>query len=179
MLEVRSRRRLEEMEAAICRAAQRHGASILAVSHVGRVVREEGRFHDALTFTVCHPVLYETLLAAEPRFAALLPCRIAARSDGHGVTLETVAPRELCRLLDRTDLEGLAYPLESMLRGTMEDAALPARAAVASAQGGTWSGPGAVETQMSMHGTVAQRIDCRGTKVEDLAGTGQQDSPGG
>lgn len=41
------------------------------------------------------------------------------------------------------------------------------------------SGIGATEEQMDIRGTVPQRIDRKGTKVEDLAGTGQQDSPGG
>jgi hypothetical protein len=41
------------------------------------------------------------------------------------------------------------------------------------------SGVGATEDQMDSRATVPQRIDCHGTKVEDLAGTGQQDSPGG
>ena len=41
------------------------------------------------------------------------------------------------------------------------------------------SGVGATEDQMDSRATVPQRIDSHGTKVEDLAGTGQQDSPGG
>ena len=41
------------------------------------------------------------------------------------------------------------------------------------------SGIGATEDQMDMHGTVPQRTDRIGTKIEDLAGTGEQDSPGG
>jgi len=38
---------------------------------------------------------------------------------------------------------------------------------------------GATEDQMNAQGTVPQRVDSHGTKVEDLAGTGEQDSPGG
>jgi hypothetical protein len=38
---------------------------------------------------------------------------------------------------------------------------------------------GATEDQMDARATIPQRIDSHGTKVEDLAGTGQQDSPGG
>jgi glycerol dehydrogenase len=38
---------------------------------------------------------------------------------------------------------------------------------------------GATEEQMNARGTVPQRIDKLGSKVEDLAGTGQQDAPGG
>ena len=41
------------------------------------------------------------------------------------------------------------------------------------------SGIGATEQQMDLRNTVPQRIDNAGTKVEDLAGTGEQDSPGG
>jgi len=41
------------------------------------------------------------------------------------------------------------------------------------------SGVGATEDQMDARGTIPQRIDRIGTKVEDLAGTGQHDSPGG
>ena len=41
------------------------------------------------------------------------------------------------------------------------------------------SGIGATEQQVDMKDTVPQRIDQKGTKVEDLAGTGEQDSPGG
>jgi hypothetical protein len=35
------------------------------------------------------------------------------------------------------------------------------------------------EEQVDMKDTVPQRIDNKGTKVEDVAGTGEQDSKGG
>jgi len=41
------------------------------------------------------------------------------------------------------------------------------------------SGIGATEDQMNTRGTVPQRIDRLGTKVEDLAGCGGHDSKGG
>ncbi len=41
------------------------------------------------------------------------------------------------------------------------------------------SGIGATEQQVDLRDTVPQRIDKVGTKIEDLAGTGEQDSPGG
>ena len=41
------------------------------------------------------------------------------------------------------------------------------------------SGIGATEEQMDARDTIPQRIDRKGTKIEDLAGTGQVDSPGG
>jgi hypothetical protein len=41
------------------------------------------------------------------------------------------------------------------------------------------SGIGATEDQMDMRGTIPQRTDKIGTKIEDLAGTGDIDSSGG
>ncbi len=41
------------------------------------------------------------------------------------------------------------------------------------------SGIGATEDQMDIRGTIPQRIDRKGSKIEDLAGTGEHDSSGG
>jgi len=59
----------------------------------------------------------------------------------------------------------------------METAAEPQKDPKTSQQ--KLSGIGATENQMNTQGTVPQRVDSHGTKVEDLAGTGEQDSPGG
>jgi hypothetical protein len=59
----------------------------------------------------------------------------------------------------------------------MDPAAEPEKAPKTSEQ--KLSGIGATEDQMNSQGTVPQRVDSHGTKVEDLAGTGEQDSPGG
>jgi hypothetical protein len=45
--------------------------------------------------------------------------------------------------------------------------------------GATDSSVGATENEMSMSGTLPQKIDKLGTKVEDLGGTGEHDSQGG
>jgi hypothetical protein len=41
------------------------------------------------------------------------------------------------------------------------------------------SGTGPTEEQVDMQATIGQHIDKNSTKVEDEAGTGQIDSPGG
>ncbi len=41
------------------------------------------------------------------------------------------------------------------------------------------SGIGATEDQMDIRGAIPQRVDRRGTKIEDEAGTGEHDSAGG
>jgi Domain of unknown function (DUF4342) len=44
---------------------------------------------------------------------------------------------------------------------------------------GTGSNMGATENEVNMRDTVAQHSDRKGTKLEDLAGTGEHDSQGG
>ena len=57
----------------------------------------------------------------------------------------------------------------------------PATAAAThgAAPGAQGSSMGATDDQVNMTNTVGQRIDRKGTKLEDLAGTGEHDSPGG
>ncbi len=41
------------------------------------------------------------------------------------------------------------------------------------------SGIGATEEQMDIRGAIPQRIDRKGSKIEDMAGTGEHDGSGG
>ena len=59
------------------------------------------------------------------------------------------------------------------------DRTAPASAPPSAASARAGSGIGATEEQVDMKGTVAQRIDARGTKVEDLGGVGEHDAKGG
>ena len=107
-----------------------------------------------------------------------IPCRVTAFRHGKGVTLETISPKHFCRHLNRPDLERLAAPLETLLRELMEEAAqTPGEHPHPYHLAGALLG--AREGQVSMRASIPQRIDCHGTKVEDLAGTGKIDAPGG
>jgi uncharacterized protein (DUF302 family) len=181
MIQVPSARRLEDVGAALCASAQHHGAAVLAITHLGKLIQTgaQAPSHDAVVYTICQSELYSALLTADIRFAAFLPCRISAIGQPSGVMLETLSPKQFCALIHRTDLERLVAPLETLLRDLMEDAAQPARFAVTAASVSTAHSPGAVETQVSHHGAIPQRVDCHGTKLEDIAGTGKMDAPGG
>jgi uncharacterized protein (DUF302 family) len=181
MLQVKSGHKVEEVEAILRRAAQNHEASILAVSHLGNLLREhqlKGSL-DVMSFTICQPDLYAALLAADVRFAALVPCRIAVSSTPDGSLMEAISPKDFCHLINRPDLERLAAPLEAALRGMMEDVTRMAIHAARTGAGDRSGGLGATEGQVSARATLPQRIDCHGSKVEDMAGTGQHDSQGG
>ncbi len=162
MLQVRSLQRLEQVEWSLRHAAEQHGATIVAVTRVGPA---------ALSFTLCLAELCDPLVTADPRFAAFLPVRVAASAHGGSVTLETLAPREFCRLIHRPELEPLAAALEERLHAIMEQWA--GRVAAPSPE------HAATEDQINMRAALPQRIDCHGTKVEELAGTGVHDAQGG
>ncbi len=180
MLQVKSSKPLSAIEPALLHAAQRRGLNVLSVIHVGQLLTGAAAdaSQDAVVFTVCRPDVSAALLAADIRFANFVPCRIAALDKGGAVTLESMTPGEICGLLGRPDLVGVAAPLEKFLVEMLEEAAQPGvaahdRTAAAAA------GPGATEGMVSARGFVPQRIDCKGTKIEELAGTGQHDASGG
>jgi uncharacterized protein (DUF302 family) len=179
MLEIHTTQRLDQIEVSLRLAAERHGGGVLAVSHIGQLLKEDKHPEDvdALTFTVCFPDLYASLLHADVRFAAFLPGRIAACAWKDGAFLEAISPKEYCRMLHRPEIEPLAVMLEDRIRVVMEEAA-GKRTFVAGA-GGVTVEHRATEDMINMRAALPQRIDCLGTKVEELAGTGEHDSPGG
>jgi len=180
MLQIRSTVALEDIEAALRAAAQRHNASLTVVSQLGQPRPEGGKNpREAFVFTLCLSKLYTVLLSADIRFASFLPCRVAAWRDSGGVVLEAMTPSEYCRLLGRADLEPAAAPLETALREILEDASRPMTASARVRPGAGPSAWGATEDQVNMRYALPQRIDCRGTKVEDEGGTGSHDAPGG
>ena len=178
MLQIPSELKPGAVEPALRRAAHRHDVSVHGVAHIGQHLHDSKPGEDALSFSICAPELYTALLGADIRISAFLPCRVAAYTDQGRTVLATVSPLEFCRLLNRPDLAALAAPLEDLLRALMEESAR-AVPAVAQAAGAHRGGLGATEEQMSTRGALPQRIDKHGTKVEELAGTGEHDAQGG
>ena len=180
MLQVRSQKPLAAIESALLQAAQRRGLNVLSILHVGQLLpqTEANPARDAVVFTVCRPDVSAALLAADLRFANFVPCRITALEQEGSVTLEAMTPAEICALLNRPDLAPLAAPLELFLREILDETARPSPAAKVRGAARE-SGLGATEGMVNARASVPQRIDCKGTKVEELAGTGQHDAQGG
>lgn len=181
MLQIRSTVKLDDIESVLKAVAHRHNANVTVVSHLGPAHRPEagGGPREALVFTFYHPKLHTALLAADVRFAGFLPCRVAAWPEGDGVMLQALSPSEFCRILGRADLEPLAAPLDSVVQGILEDAGKPLTVGARMRPGVETSRWGATEDQVNMKATLPQRIDYRGTKIEDEAGTGVHDTLGG
>jgi uncharacterized protein (DUF302 family) len=181
MLQIHSTVKLDDIEAVLKAVAHRHNANVTVVSHLGQPPRAgvvDGP-REALVFTFYHPKLHTTLLAADIRFAGFLPCRVAAWAEGDGIILQALLPSEFCGILGRADLKTMAAPLDAVLRGILEAAAQPLTSAARSRPGVETSRWGATEDQVNMQATLPQRIDYRGTKIEDEAGTGAHDTLGG
>ncbi|HET9322202.1 MAG TPA: DUF302 domain-containing protein [Bryobacteraceae bacterium] len=160
--------KLKDVELVLRRAVWRRKATISAVEPAGV----------ATVYSILQPELYGKLLAADVRFAAFLPCRIVAYEQKGGTRLAAISPVEFARIFHRPDLEEAAAAVENLLQEVLSDAGRPI--AMAAGEGGhAESALGATEDQMNMRGTVPPRIDSRGSKVEELAGTGEQDSQGG
>jgi uncharacterized protein (DUF302 family) len=168
ILERVSSLRLSEIETVLRRAARRRRANVSAVEPLG----------PAIVFTLSQPDLYSQLLVADVRFSAFLPLRISAYEQAGSVTLLAASPVEFAQGLDHPEVAFLAANLENLVNEFLDETTRPA--AMAAKPGGhAESALGATEDQMNMRGTVPQRIDRHGSKVEEMAGTGEQDSPGG
>lgn len=180
MLRVNSNQSLAAIEAALVHAAQRRGINVLSIAHLNRLFQLSGNAlsKDAISLTVCRPDLSAALLEADIRFANFIPCRLTVIQEDGGVILESLTAAEICRLIGRPELEAAALPLENMLRELLEEAARAGRPGRPDAPAPAYE-PGATEGMVSPRATIPQRIDCFGSKVEDLAGTGQHDAPGG
>ncbi|MGB9455010.1 MAG: DUF302 domain-containing protein [Bryobacteraceae bacterium] len=176
MLQIRSTHGFHATETRLRTATEQAGGTVLAVTDMGALLRmgaAEGKAEPAAAtaLTLCFTDVYATLLAADIRFAAFLPLRVAVCEKAGGTFLESISPRECCRDLHRLDLEPLAARLEERLRSVIESAAVSA-ASVTEPHKPT-------EDQVNMRAALPQRVDCHGTKIEDLAGTGEIDSQGG
>jgi len=176
MLQIRSTHGFHATETRLRMATELAGGSVLAVTDMDALLRMgtaggPAEPAAAMALTLCFTDLYAPLLGADIRFAAFLPVRVAVCERTGGTFLETISPGEYCRILQRLDLEPMAMRLEERLRSVLERAAVSAPAFAEPHQ--------ATEEQVNMRAALPQRVDCHGTKIEDLAGTGVVDAQGG
>lgn len=144
--------KLLDVEPMLRNAARRMGATLTRSDSVDK----------GSVFTIDHH-LGGKLLSADVRFAAFLPCRIAAVEYRGGLKLIALSPIRFAEELHNPELDSDAAALENLLGEILIDLQqLPS-----------------TEEQVDMQGTVPPRVDSEGSKIEDQAGTGKQDSPGG
>jgi|SRR5665213_10362 len=134
-----------------------------AARRMGTTVTQQQLAQGGTVFTIEHPELHKKLLSADIRFAAFLPCRIVAFDYRGGVKFVAMSPSQFAHDLSHSEVASTAALLENVLTEILVDLEHVV----------------STEEQVDMRDTVPQRIDEEGTKVEDLAGNGEQDSRGG
>jgi hypothetical protein len=132
-----------------------------------------------MVFLLSHPDFQQRLADADRRLLACLPWHVAAVEEEGGASLETLGPVEVCEWLG-INPSGAPQEMDRFLNELLQYAAeSPAEAVQTGSHQAQHYGLGATEMQVNHRGTVPQRIDNKGTKVEELAGTGRHDAPGG
>lgn len=91
----------------------------------------------------------------------------------------TVATRSVIAAPVLAAVGAIAAALSNFTVVVERAAGMVAAAAPGGAHKSQSSNMGATEDQVNMKDTVGQRIDTRGTKLEDLGGAGEHDAPGG
>lgn len=176
---------LAEMEISLRQAAEDQGYTILGVYDLSGRLRDKGypTRHEVRVFELCHPATYCKMLERDPVTAAVLPFRIAAHAVEGGVQLSAISLAPLAFTLDLSEADPLLLNVEMRIREIMAAASKPRQAPAPPASRQRIDPSrhqGAMEGQMDrMRGQIPQRIDRKGTKVEDLAGTGVHDAQGG
>jgi hypothetical protein len=171
MIQVRSRHPLARVSTAFHRYAHQHRATVQTF-HIG---------HHAspVVFLLSHPDFQHRLAEVDRRLLACLPWHVAGVEEEGGTFLETLSPVEMCQWLG-VDSTGAPQEMDRFLNELLKYAAeAPAEAVHAGSHQAEHYGLGATEMQVNHRGTIPQRIDKKGTKVEELAGTGRHDAPGG
>jgi len=125
LLEVESRRTLDEIDKALQEAAARHKFGILAVHNVRHTMEQKGvEFAgECLIYEVCNPVQAKKVLEADPSISTALPCRISVYRADQGYRLATLLPTAMLALFHRPELEPVAREVEGVIRAIMQEAA--------------------------------------------------------
>ncbi|MBI3665626.1 MAG: DUF302 domain-containing protein [Acidobacteria bacterium] len=174
---------LEEMDICLRQAAEQHGCSIIGEYDLSSKLRDRGLStgRKIRVYELCDPIAYSKLLERNPAMGAVLPLRISVHAMEGGVQLSAVSLASLGRSVEDPDMVPLIQEMEMAIREIMTAASRQhhGRAAAGPRKTDTYVHEGAMEGQVSQRGQIPQRIDRLGTKVEDLAGTGGHDAPGG
>ncbi len=125
LLEIESRRTLEEIDRSLQEAAARHKFGILTVHDIRRTMQQKGVDFagECLIYEVCNPIQARKVLETDPSISTALPCRISVYRAGEGYRLATLLPTAVLALFHRPELEPVAQEVEGVIRAMMQEAA--------------------------------------------------------
>ena len=122
---IHAKKSLADVGRALEAAAQKHKFGILYVHDLKAKMEEKGvEFsRDCHIFEVCNPQQAKKVLEANAEISTALPCRIAAYSDGDGVTLATLRPTVVLEMFQIPGLKPVAEEVEETIVAMMKEAA--------------------------------------------------------
>jgi uncharacterized protein (DUF302 family) len=125
LYEIRTRKNLREVAAALEAAAQKYKFGVLAVHDLKAKMREKGvEFdRDCLIYEVCNPQQAKKVLEANPEISCALPCRISIYANDGGLALATLRPTALIGVFATPALQAVAQEVEDVIFKMMEEAA--------------------------------------------------------
>ena len=125
LYEIRTKKNLREVAAALEAAAEKYKFGVLAVHDLKARMKEKGvEFdRDCLIYEVCNPQQAKKVLEANPEISSALPCRISIYADNGGFALATLRPTALIGVFATPALQAVAQEVEDVILKMMEEAA--------------------------------------------------------
>jgi uncharacterized protein (DUF302 family) len=111
----------EEAVAAVERATAEAGFRVLYVHDVQATLAEKGFERPPMKIVeVCSARYAHAVLAADPRVALMLPCRVAVWTQDGATKVSTVKPSVIAAFYPQAGIEATAAEVEGILRGIVE-----------------------------------------------------------
>jgi uncharacterized protein (DUF302 family) len=119
-----SRRSLEELDARIREAAQRHNFGVLNVLDLKNTLREKGITlePECRVYDVCNPQAASQALHGDLKTSTVLPCRISVYADKDGSTIATVKPTDVLASTGISGVQEVAKEVEREILAIIDEA---------------------------------------------------------
>lgn len=125
LLEVQTKKTLEQIDRDLRDAAARQKFGVITVHDLRETMRNKGVDFDrtCLIYEVCNPHQAKKVLEANGAVSTALPCRISVYGAEDGFRIATIAPTAMMKMFGIPELEPVAREVEQAVTAIMRDAA--------------------------------------------------------
>lgn len=125
LLEVASKKTVQEIEKSFPEVCARHKFGVLGSYNLRQKMNEKGVAFDreCLVFEVCNPQQAKKVLEGNIAIASVLPCRIAVYQEDGKTKIAAIKPTALLGLFPNPELKPVAEEVENIISQIMNDLA--------------------------------------------------------
>lgn len=125
ILEVKSKKSLDDTCLDLEKAVADHGFNVMAVHDLKKSMDKHGVDfeRECRIFEICNARKAREVLYGDMRISTALPCRISVFEAGGGATLATLRPTAMLAQFDVPQLQGVAQEVEKTIEKIMRTAA--------------------------------------------------------